>query len=346
MYKPPVAETKCWMSFGVHPTDFDDEACEENVEYVKVNNETVTTRCDPGTRGCMPPAATNKSVIFPCIRWMDVTKELEQGKGSLTVAAKISQLVDECPLDNGALLSGIAEVTCWILDMPVVTTTTTTTTEAINPGRCPLQCKLCGCIANCSLTLEPMSKAGHKCLLGVSIRQTDFESPEELVEWISVNNKTIKTKCKPGKNQCLEKKIATTAFTHDAFPCVTGYDVTSLAAQNQTIDVSAKISLMVDECPSNGFLLDGFAEVICDGRKGPDNVQDAVPASSLLNSSSSPWSSNVSPAQATLANPNASKYTAPAKGKGKVKAKDPSPPAKGKGKVKAKDPSPVEQEPR
>jgi len=362
VYKPPVDEAKCWMSFGVHPTDFDDDACLETVEWVNVNNETVTTHCDPQTRGCMPPAATNQSVIFPCIRWLDVTKELERGKGSLNVSAKISKFVDECPLANGALLSGIAAVECWILEREKTTTTTTTTTQLLNPGKCPLQCNPCGCIANCSLTLEPVTSKGHKCLLEVSIRQTDFEKPDEVVEWITVNQKIIKTQCKPGKNQCLEKKLASTAFVHDAFPCVTNFDVTNLTSENwTTVNVSAKISEMVDECPSNGYLLDGFAEVICDGNKPKDDEADAVPPSSLLNATNSPWSwtsSEKSPAQTNLVGPSSNEAlvgpsnstaptvaqaptTPPAKGKGKVKA-----PAKGQGKVKAKVPPGVGGEPR
>lgn len=309
VYKPPVEETKCTMSFGVHPTDFDDEACEENVEWISINNETVSTHCDPQTRGCMPPAATNTSVVFPCIREMDVTKEVQNGQGSLTVAAKISKLVDECPLANGALLSGVADVTCWILEKPRTTPTTTSTTPPINPNKCPLQCKPCGCRATCSIDLVPMSRVGHKCLLEVFVRQTDFESPEELVEWISVNNKTIKTQCKPGKNQCLEKKLATDAFIHDAFPCVKGHDVTALAVANLTIEVSAKISEVVDECPSNGYYLDGFAEVICDGNNASNDEVNAVPPSSLSNASNSPWSwtsTDVSPAKTILPSPNAS----------------------------------------
>lgn len=312
VYKPPVAETKCEMSFGVHPTDFDDEACEETVEWVSINNETVTTHCDPGTRGCMPPAATNTSVIFPCIRTMDVTKELAEGKGSLTVAAKISKLVDECPLANGALLSGVANVTCWTLMPRATTTTSTTTTPPPNPNKCPLQCKPCGCTASCVLTLEPMNKTGHKCLLEVSVRQTDFESPEEVVEWIRVNNNTIKTQCKPGKNQCLQKKAAATSFVHDRFPCISGHDVTSLLVFNDvtSIEVSAKISEMVDECPSNGYYLDGFAEVVCDGNKAPDDPIEAVPQSSLLNATNPQWSSastDVSPEKSVLASPTTPK---------------------------------------
>lgn len=309
IYKPPVAETRCTMSFGVHPTDFDDEACEENVEWVRVNNETVTTHCDPGTRGCMPPAATNTSVLFACVREMDVTNEVKIGQGSLTVAAKISRLVDECPLANGALLSGVATVTCWVLDMPKVTTTTTTTTHLINPNKCPLQCKPCGCVATCSITLEPIENKGHKCLLGISVRQTDFESPEELVEWITVDNKTVKTQCKPGKNPCLERKKATDTFIHDAFPCVKGHDVTNLIVANQTIEVSAKISEVVDECPSNGYYLDGFAEVICDGNNRSEDNVNAVPPAASMNASNSPWSwtsTDVSPAKSTLPSPNAS----------------------------------------
>jgi hypothetical protein len=142
------------------------------------------------------------------------------------------------------------------------------------------------------------------------VRQTYFEKPEELVEWINVNNNTIKTQCKPGKNQCLDKKMAADAFVHDEFACVSGHDVTSLVVANRTIEVSAKISEVVDECPSNGYYLDGFAEVICDGNKVSDDDQVAVPPSALLNASNSPWSwtsTDVSPAKNVLPSPNASK---------------------------------------
>lgn len=100
----------CFLSIGFRVTDFDtnDKDRPEMVQYITVNNRLVAANCTPLASKCNPAAQENS--FFTCVNNLDVTN-LQKFNG-FDVAATITEAVDECPYD-GALLSGVASVTCY-----------------------------------------------------------------------------------------------------------------------------------------------------------------------------------------------------------------------------------------
>merc|ERR1711920_621736 len=73
----------------------------------------------------------------------------------------------------------------------------------------------------------------------------------------------VTTNVKPGKNPCKASYSGKPLSSGDLeFVAVKDHDVTSLL-KNGSISVAAQISDLVDECASQGFLLDAVAEVNC-----------------------------------------------------------------------------------
>jgi len=100
--------SNCKLTINVHPTDFDDDYGAEAVEFLKANGHVLTHNCNPGARGCN---ATASMPFYSCANDVDVDG-LMDGTGALIIEGKITDRVDECPID-GNLLSGVAIVTSW-----------------------------------------------------------------------------------------------------------------------------------------------------------------------------------------------------------------------------------------
>lgn len=269
IYEPDgeaVSRPVCALTFQVHATDFDDEHSKENVEWIKVNNQTIVTHCDPMERGCQGGDVNNTKALFPCIRKMDVNNILSAGNGTLNFAAKITKMVDECPFE-GNLLSAAITVDC---KLPRDYGTTTTTTYAAKgkptsfTDRKPLQCTEPGCVATSILSFDKSKIVNHTCKLAVKVNVTDFDQnmgTDEKIVWIKADDVKVKADCTPGKNPCIAENT-TTPKNREVATCVTDHDVGSLIVDGSLI-VHAKLSDDVDECASQGFLLDGIAEVVC-----------------------------------------------------------------------------------
>lgn len=259
----------CRLTVKIHPTDFDDDWSKENVAWVTANDEVVNTNCDPMAKGCN---ATTQAPLFPCITDYDLTRIIRQKNGTLDVAAKITEFVDECPM-NGFLLNGVVSATCFVAPRTQPSTTTAPTLSPTLPtpalsaeDTCLLQCAAQNCTAQCTMKLDPVMIKGKTCKLGVKLNQTDFDGDHgsnEIVEWIKVDGANVSTNIAPGKNPCKAAATGTPLSPADmVFIAVTGQDVTSHAADG-TLVVSGKITPKVDECASNGFLLDAIASVNC-----------------------------------------------------------------------------------
>lgn len=276
VYDPDKEQASlCSLNIHVHPTDYDNEWSKEFVKYWKVNDLLATGTCDPHARGCN---ATAQRQLVPCLQDLGVDRLLS-GKGYLVVEGQINQMVDECPYD-GNLLSGVATVTCMVRNIPPVrqTTTTTPALDASSLLAVPvtanstLRCGKPGCQATSRVDIDPtIALAGGTCLMNISVVQTDFDEsvgvPEE-IEFISLEGVgNISTSIKPGRNPCTEEfstgKHVPTADR--VFQVISNRDVTAqiLEAPVGSVLVGGKISDQVDECGSNGALLDGFITVTC-----------------------------------------------------------------------------------
>lgn len=255
----------CRITVKVHATDFDDDWSRENVEWLIVNGQIVNEKCDPMAKACN---ATRQLPLHPCLTDYDVTNLLESNSGSLELAGKITDMVDECPVD-GNLLSGEASVTCYVaaLVAPNSTTSSLTTPAPLTAfGQCPLQCAKPNCTAQCTIKLHQELIVNTTCKLSVQVNQTDYDGDEgstEEIELITADGANVATEIKPGKNPCKSAAQGSPLNSTDlVYTAVDDVDVTN-SSMDGTLVVEGKLSEMVDECASNGFLFDAIAFVNC-----------------------------------------------------------------------------------
>jgi len=207
-----LQHAKCRLYVGVHLTDFDDEYSREFVEWIIVNGARINSRCDPMGKGCNTSVVEKDRGLHPCVSDYPLDNLLNITEGTeLKIAGKISEMVDECPVNNN-LLSGEARVTCYVKPHPPKPRTPSPVRPGtIDPTNCsnstPLQCWEPGCTANATAMACRPPEKGQKCLLSVKIWQTDFDGDhgsKEVVEWVKVNGKNISKDLKPGRNPCKE----------------------------------------------------------------------------------------------------------------------------------------------
>lgn len=289
----------CRLSISVYPTDFDDMFSGERVTFISVNGEKVSQDCFPNAAGCGPRGTTD---MISCLDGFPLG-DLLQESGVANVSAGISDMVDECPY-QGNHFSSLATIACWVATIPAseslqsllksnassstnssssssssasgsqATGYGTETTETTVLLSAPLQCPERGCQADATLNLiDVLSRANKNieavgikyCLMNVTIQQSDFDNLDgevEAIEFVNVSNYQLVTNAKPGGNPCRDLWQGKPGV-EKPFPAVTQLLVTPLVKQGPIL-VTAKISPHVDECASNGYLLDGEVTMLCD----------------------------------------------------------------------------------
>merc|ERR1719313_80282 len=292
-FDPLMEVTKdCKLSIGFHPTDFDDGANGEEVQWIRVNDHTVSTKCQPQASGCNYSSA---NTLLPCVdalpvnrqpSWMEgIYKEYHEYQptgllphsGLLNISAKISDVVDECAYE-GNMLSAVSMMTCLVapkfMSLPGQAAPTPLSwshgfwrREEKCAATMPLQCPSRGCAAEISMGMHSdCVKAANNCTLSIKVNQTDFDNSEgtrEMIEYIKVQGAEVATDLRPGQNPCKAKwrgtPLSPSSLTYDA---LVDYDVTD-AVKRGTLIVEGKISKFVDECASNGYMFDALATVTC-----------------------------------------------------------------------------------
>eukprot|EP00930_Biecheleria_cincta_P048905 TRINITY_DN3415_c0_g1_i1.p1 TRINITY_DN3415_c0_g1~~TRINITY_DN3415_c0_g1_i1.p1 ORF type:complete len:762 (-),score=154.04 TRINITY_DN3415_c0_g1_i1:275-2560(-) len=133
-------------------------------------------------------------------------------------------------------------------------------------------CSKPGCRASTMLKIDPaIARSGATCKMDVHVIQTDFDESvgvPEVIEFISLEGAgNLTTNVKPGRNPCTEEFSSgkSVPLQERVFPVITGWDVTKdiLKPPIGQLILSGKISLHVDECGSNGALLDGYVRIRC-----------------------------------------------------------------------------------
>jgi len=108
-----LTSRKCGLTLRINQTDFDEQdGSAEHLEWIKVNSKTVATNVKPGKNPCKEAvdAGSNRtSEVFVALNEEDVTDAIKEGV--LSVEVKITDMVDECAVEN-YLLDGQAEVAC------------------------------------------------------------------------------------------------------------------------------------------------------------------------------------------------------------------------------------------
>jgi len=257
----------CRLSIHVHPTDFDDEYSREYIELLTLNGRSASTRCFPKAHGCN---GVNGQELVPCLKDFPVDSLLGADK-KLAISSRLSPMVDECPYD-GNLLSGIVKVEClvqppWLTRVKTPPGAPQQWGRVIKPpatnGTARLQCRRPGCAANATIQLSKDIGPNATCKLTLVVNETDFDGDlkqVEEIEWVKLDGNITLEHKSPGKNPCKHRNG--TEIKRGPYVLLNGTDVTQQAADG-VIAIAAKISHMVDECGSNGFLLDALATVVC-----------------------------------------------------------------------------------
>mmetsp|Transcript_17585 Transcript_17585/g.31745 ORF Transcript_17585/g.31745 Transcript_17585/m.31745 type:complete len:567 (+) Transcript_17585:30-1730(+) len=257
----------CKLTVGVHATDFDDEYSREYVEFISANGALANTRCDPMASECRDIALIERP-LYPCVTDFVIDRIIGVD-GTVNVSGKISEMVDECPVD-GNLFSAIANVTCFVRPRRSMNLTAPeqVASNLLSANQTALlTCQERGCSAKTHVVMnyEAIQNASS-CLLNVRLYQTDYDNDHgsvETIEWIQVDGAVVATDLVPGRNPCKEKFMGLEVPGEPWVDIVTDQDVTPTVRDLGYVEVQAKISDMVDECGKEGFLLYGEANVAC-----------------------------------------------------------------------------------
>lgn len=123
-----------------------------------------------------------------------------------------------------------------------------------------LRCTEPGCKATAALqAFDGSSEQARSCKLTVYVKPTDYEQKysTEAVEYISVNGNNVSWECRPMLSGC----NATAPLPY--YPCVEDLSLDKLVTSRGTLQLEAKISETVDECPYEGSLLYAVPIVTC-----------------------------------------------------------------------------------
>lgn len=267
--------THCRLNVDFKATDFDDFETGKWVDYISVNGVNVSVRCKPKAQGCN---ATLAGPLYPCVTELDIATVLP-ASGTLKIEAKISEFVDECPF-QGNYLYAIPTVSCLVkafennslflpgkINQPGLATVNKTNTTLIAVQ--PVQCTHRNCIARARIELERAEAMITGCTFTFKVNVTDYDNtpftstPKEVIEYVKVDGVTLASAVNPNVNPCVAASQGKPVSAAEKVFTVVSSKNISVNSSTDFFEVEAKISPFVDECPSQGFLLDGLAEVIC-----------------------------------------------------------------------------------
>lgn len=270
----------CRLSVVVKPTDFDEQYSGEQVDYIMVNGVNVSVGCAPRASGCN---ATAQQPYYPCVTEFSLDKVVPIN-GVINISAKIPLSVDECPY-NGNYLYAIPMVTCLVaphVPGPIAmandpgTTFTNVLFNASGAGnlsvQVPLKCQNAGCIATSTVNLATSVPPGYQlnqCTMQVDLNATDFDNsdwstPQELIEFIQVEGQDVLTNYNPGHNPCKAtyQGNATAQNLTQNVVILSNHNVSNLTSTGVFM-IQGKVSPAVDECASQGNMLDAMVQVNC-----------------------------------------------------------------------------------
>eukprot|EP00747_Dinoflagellata_sp_TGD_P059647 gnl/TRDRNA2_/TRDRNA2_151662_c0_seq1.p1 gnl/TRDRNA2_/TRDRNA2_151662_c0~~gnl/TRDRNA2_/TRDRNA2_151662_c0_seq1.p1 ORF type:complete len:567 (+),score=103.73 gnl/TRDRNA2_/TRDRNA2_151662_c0_seq1:218-1702(+) len=261
----------CKLSFDVTPTDFEEDHSDEYVDWITVNGAIVSTQCKPKSHGCSPEA---QAPLHRCIMDLPLDHLITQS-GVLNLEAKISDTVDECPY-QGNYLHAVPMVTCLVAPIQKAPKLHHVLQgDGWHYTKIPLQCTKRGCKATGVMHVNQTTELVNTCKLTVKVNQTDFDNDagnKEQIDFLKVDGAFVAKEVKPGKNPC-KAVLAGKPLPADQleYTVIDGKDV-SEAAKDGRLDIEMQISRSVEECASQGFLLDGFAEANCTVKPVPASV--------------------------------------------------------------------------
>lgn len=131
----------------------------------------------------------------------------------------------------------------------------------------PLKCSQRGCTARLSMGLNRTAATMGTCALSILVNQTDFDSEHgsnEGIVFMSIGGENVTvTDPSPGVNPCTARWSGSPVPDDQLeWTAVSDLDVTEEVVAGEVI-IQAQISDLVDECPSQGFLLDALVQINC-----------------------------------------------------------------------------------
>jgi len=123
-----------------------------------------------------------------------------------------------------------------------------------------------GCEASAILQLyDNTTEEVVRCHLSTHVHPTDYDNDEaeEVVEYWKVNGRIASTNCNPNAQGCNNS-----AWTR-LYPCLDNFDISDLVGLSGKVLIQGKISQFVDECPYDGYLLNGVVVATCVVRTAP-----------------------------------------------------------------------------
>eukprot|EP00931_Biecheleriopsis_adriatica_P072470 TRINITY_DN4676_c0_g1_i1.p1 TRINITY_DN4676_c0_g1~~TRINITY_DN4676_c0_g1_i1.p1 ORF type:complete len:598 (+),score=114.37 TRINITY_DN4676_c0_g1_i1:122-1915(+) len=130
-----------------------------------------------------------------------------------------------------------------------------------------MRCAARGCTAHMLLSINQTLLTIDKCLVQVWVNQTDFDNQDGSDETFSLNvsSKQVLAQVKPGKNPCRSLYNSggkPLSLEEKRYHALEDLDVTE-AVKKGPVSFAATISHQVDECSSNGYLLDAAVDLAC-----------------------------------------------------------------------------------
>mmetsp|Transcript_115889 Transcript_115889/g.322674 ORF Transcript_115889/g.322674 Transcript_115889/m.322674 type:complete len:599 (-) Transcript_115889:114-1910(-) len=154
---------------------------------------------------------------------------------------------------------------------------TTTQERSVNTT---LTCRDAGCVGNTTLqAFDGSTELAVRCKLSMYLHATDFDDQYsgERITFIKVNGVTVNTDCFPMVSGCNASTQA------PLFPCLQDLPLDTIIDSTGTLNISAQISDVVDECPYDGNLLSAVPMVTClianksIVLEGPEPAKPALP---------------------------------------------------------------------
>ncbi|CAE7487161.1 unnamed protein product, partial [Symbiodinium pilosum] len=153
-----------------------------------------------------------------------------------------------------------------------------------------LLCKEAGCTATSKLQVfDPQQEEAQLCRLTIEVHPTDYDNTwsKEFVRIWKVNEHLATAKCDPHALGC------NASAWRPLVPCLQDLSVDNLLAETGSLVIEGSINKMVDECPYQGYLLNGVAVVTCMARKkvalhavaAPHAGQGGAPSNSRVRAS-------------------------------------------------------------
>jgi len=128
-----------------------------------------------------------------------------------------------------------------------------------------MRCAERGCSASLVMDLNQTLLSLDKCIVQMTVNQTDFDNTDGSFERLNVNVSGVPAlvDAAPGLNPCRSFYAGEAPSQEQmSYHALKDFDITDRIREGPVV-FTARITRQVDECPSNGYLFDSKVEVKC-----------------------------------------------------------------------------------